>query len=71
MLELLQLLAILHYDNIPLELFEDSWKGAKYVRQTADGNENIGELSKSHVSQLPQFIPVDLDRWDPFRLREA
>jgi Flp pilus assembly protein TadD len=70
-LELLQLLVILHYNNVPLVLFEDSWKGAKYARQTAEGNENIDQLSKSHVSQLPQFIPVDLHRWEPFRLRKA
>ena len=70
-LELLQLLAVLHYDNIPLELFEDSWKGARYARQTAEGDERIDKLSKSHVSQLPQFIPVDLDCWDSFRLRRA
>ena len=70
-LELLQLLAVLHYDNVPLELFEDSWKGARYARRTAEENENIDELSKSHVSQLPQFIPVDMDCWDFFRLRRA
>ena len=70
-LELLQLLAVLHYDNVPLELFEDSWKGARHARETAEGNENIDKLSKSHVSQLPQFIPVDLDCWDSFRLRRA
>ena len=70
-LELLHLLAILHYNDVPLDLFEGSWKGVKYARWTAEADESINKLTKSHVSHLPRFIPVDLDRWDPVRLRVA
>ncbi|KIN02921.1 hypothetical protein OIDMADRAFT_144079 [Oidiodendron maius Zn] len=70
-LELLHLLAILHYNDVPLDLFEASWKGVKYARRRVEGDESINRLTKSHVLHLPQFIPVDLDRWNPFRLREA
>ncbi|EGE09000.1 TPR repeat protein [Trichophyton equinum CBS 127.97] len=35
-LSLLQFLAILHYHNVPLKLFEDAWSGAQVARETSD-----------------------------------
>ena len=70
-LDLLHLLAILHYDNIPLALFEDAWKGARYALKTRDESASIDELSRWHVLQLPKSIQVNLKRWDPFRLNTA
>jgi tetratricopeptide (TPR) repeat protein len=70
-LELLHLLAILHYNNLPFELFKDAWTGAQYARDTPAKTASIDKLSKWHVSQLPQFVQVDLDKWDPYRLHRA
>ncbi|XTI93984.1 P-loop containing nucleoside triphosphate hydrolase protein [Cenococcum geophilum] len=70
-LELLHLLATLHYNNLPFELFKDAWTGAQYARDILAKTTSIDELSKWHVSQLPQFVQVDLDKWDPYRLHRA
>ena len=70
-LELLHLLAILHYNNLPFELFKDAWTGAQYARDIPAKTASIDNLSKWHVSQLPQFVQVDLDKWDPYRLHKA
>jgi tetratricopeptide (TPR) repeat protein len=70
-LELLHLLAILHYNNLPFELFKDVWTGAQYARNIPAKTASIDKLSKWHVSQLPQFVQVDLDKWDPYRLHRA
>ncbi|KAF3492115.1 TPR repeat protein [Arthroderma uncinatum] len=68
-LSLLQLLAILHYHNVPLKLFEDAWSGAQAARKTSD--KGIDSLSEWHVSQLPQFIQWRESPWDSFRLHSA
>ena len=70
-LELLHLLAILHYNNLPFELFEDAWTGAQYARDIPAKTASIDKLSKWHISQLPQFVQVDFDKWDPYRLHRA
>ena len=70
-LELLHLLAILHYNNLPFELFKDAWTGAQYARDIPAKTASIDVLSKWHVSQLPQFVQVDLDKWDSYRLHRA
>ncbi|OQV00177.1 NB-ARC domain-containing protein [Cladophialophora immunda] len=70
-LSLLHLLALGHYDNIPLDLFEAAWKGAGHVRKTSAEDTTIDKLTKWHVSQLPQFMQVNLESWDSFRLVKA
>lgn len=69
---LLEILSMLHFNDLPTQLFEDAWKGAQIVRK-ADPNESndIDTLSEWHVAQLPKFLLATLDAWDPFRLHEA
>ncbi|EGD99965.1 hypothetical protein TESG_07293 [Trichophyton tonsurans CBS 112818] len=68
-LSLLQFLAILHYHNVPLKLFEDAWSGAQVARETSD--KGIDSLSEWHASQLPHFIQWRESPWDSFRLHSA
>ncbi|KAI9731883.1 MAG: hypothetical protein M1834_004334 [Cirrosporium novae-zelandiae] len=71
-LNLLQVLSMLHYDNVPLQLFEDAWTGSQVAQKTNEENDlPIGVLSTWHVSLLPDFMQVTLDKWDPFRLQRA
>ncbi|KAK6810867.1 hypothetical protein RU639_013582 [Aspergillus parasiticus] len=68
---LLNLLSVTHYDNVPLEIFEDAWKGSQRARRISEDNSIINELSIWHVSQLPEFIQANLDNWDSFRVLKA
>jgi hypothetical protein len=70
-LQLLHLLAMFHYDKIPLLLFEDASQGVQYARKIDQDDSRIDVLSKWHVSQLPQFMEEGLESWDPFRLHRA
>ncbi|EFR01288.1 hypothetical protein MGYG_04293 [Nannizzia gypsea CBS 118893] len=70
-LDMLHLLAVLHYSNLPLELFKDAWDGAQVAQEIPEGNANIDDLSDWHVSQLPQTIQWRKNTWDPFRLQSA
>jgi tetratricopeptide (TPR) repeat protein len=69
---LLNILSMLHFSSIPVNVFEDTWKGSRRVRD-ADHEEtkDLDALSTWHTSQLPCFISVEANRWDPFRFQEA
>ncbi|KAI1770819.1 TPR-like protein [Hypoxylon cercidicola] len=69
-LSLLQAFSPLHYENVPLDLLEDAWKGAQRVR-TKPKSDAIDRLTDWHVSQLPDFLASPGDTWDPFRMLEA
>ncbi|KAK2730940.1 hypothetical protein FQN57_003785, partial [Myotisia sp. PD_48] len=71
-LDILHILAIMHYSSISLQLFEDAWNGAQAVKTAPEEEDNsIDKLTRWHVSQLPQLIQGDKNIWDPNRIRDA
>ena len=69
---LLEVLSMLHFDGLPMRIFEDAWNGSQRVRKAShDEKLAIDTLSTWHRSQLPGFIPTKSDEWDSFRLQEA
>ena len=56
---------------LPLQLFEEAWKGCKKISQVRNETRDIDEFTRDHVSQLPGFNVPEEDEWDPFRLTEA
>ena len=70
-LRLLEILLMLGSSVLPLQIFEEGWKGCK---KTCDANNEataIDEFSQDHISQLPSFMVPEGDEWDYFRLVEA
>ncbi|KAH9212847.1 hypothetical protein DL95DRAFT_447360 [Leptodontidium sp. 2 PMI_412] len=70
-LRLLEILSMLSSSVLPLQIFEEAWKGSRKISQASDEARGINEFSRDHVSQLPSFIVPEEDEWDPFRLIEA
>jgi tetratricopeptide (TPR) repeat protein len=69
---LLEVVSMLHFSEIPMQVFEDAWKGSqKIIEAGPKKDSDIRDLSEWHVSQLPEFLRDVMDEWDPFRLREA
>jgi len=56
---------------LPLQIFEETWKGCKKVSRASDEAREIDELSQDYVSKLPSFITLKEDKWDSFRLTKA
>jgi tetratricopeptide (TPR) repeat protein len=70
-LRLLEILSMLGSSVLPLQIFEEGWKGCKEISQASDKTRGIDEFSRDHVSQLPSFMDPEEDEWDCFRLTEA
>ncbi|KAL5313277.1 hypothetical protein ACEPPN_019010 [Leptodophora sp. 'Broadleaf-Isolate-01'] len=70
-LRLLEILSMLSSNVLPLQIFEEGWKGCKEILQDSDEARGIDKFSRDHVSQLPSFMVPEEDEWDPFRLIEA
>ena len=70
-LRLLEILSMLGSSVLPLQIFEEGWKGCKVISQASDKTRGIDEFSRDHVSQLPSFMDPEEDEWDCFRLTEA
>ena len=71
-LRLLEILAMLHFSEFSMKIFEYAWKEAQKLRKIDhEKSDSILTLSDSHVSQLPGFISAELNEWDEFRLQEA
>ncbi len=69
---LLEVVSMLHFSEIPMQIFEDAWKGSQEIIEAGPKKDyDIRDLSEWHVSQLPEFLREVMDKWDPFRLREA
>ncbi|KAI1482378.1 TPR-like protein [Daldinia eschscholtzii] len=74
---LLQVLSALHYENMPLDVFQDAWNGAQEVRDEAEGEveddrvDYLNYLTDKHVSQLPDFLESHRDTWDAYRMSQA
>lgn len=70
-LRLLEILSMFDSSVLPLQIFEEAWKGCIEVSQASDEGGGIGEFSRDHVLQLPKLMVADKDEWDHFRLTEA
>ena len=71
-LYLLEVPTMLHFSELPLQIFEITWKSSQEVCKTkVDKNGAIDTSVDWHVSQLPGFAPTKLDEWDHFRLQEV
>ncbi|KAG4440379.1 hypothetical protein IFR05_004119 [Cadophora sp. M221] len=68
---LLEILSTLGSSVLPLQIFEEGWKGCREISQASNQARGVDEFSQDHVSQLPSFIDPKEDEWDPFRLTEA
>jgi hypothetical protein len=67
---LLDLLAIFHYDAVPIMVFEDARTGICVAREIEESS-RIDTLTRWHTTQLPPFMQAfDVD-WDPNRIHEA
>ncbi|MCJ1347810.1 hypothetical protein MMC31_006039 [Peltigera leucophlebia] len=71
-LRLLEILAILHFSELSMKIFEYAWKKSQEVRNIPREQTNsILTLFDWHFSQLPGFLSAELNEWDDFRLQEA
>lgn len=70
-MELFALISSLHYGDFPAQVFEDAWMGCQRVRENHRQEETISVPSRWHITQLPDFLQPELDKWDPFRLQKA
>ncbi|KAG4219616.1 hypothetical protein PC116_g31905 [Phytophthora cactorum] len=76
---LLQVLSVLHYENMPLDVFQAAWNGAQKVRDEAGAEDEDGDdrvdylnyLTDEHVSQLPEFLEPHSRTWDTYRMSKA
>ncbi|KAG4432791.1 hypothetical protein IFR05_011727 [Cadophora sp. M221] len=70
-LRLLEILSMFSSSVLPLQIFEETWKGCKKVSWASDEAREINEFSPDHVSKLPDFMVLKEDEWDSFRLTKA
>jgi hypothetical protein len=71
-LHLLDVLSMLHSSSIPIQIFEGAWKESQRVQEANHTDTNdLDDLSRWHVSQLPDFVTVGAEKWDSFRFHEA
>ncbi|KAH7313072.1 hypothetical protein BKA65DRAFT_151792 [Rhexocercosporidium sp. MPI-PUGE-AT-0058] len=70
-LRLLEILSMLSSSVLPCQIFKEAWKGCKEISQASDESRGVNDFSRDHVSQLPSFMGLEEDEWDPFRLTEA
>lgn len=71
-LRLLEILGILHFSELSMNIFEYAWmKFQKFRKTHHNKDDSIGSLFDWHVSQLPSFVSAEEDEWDEFRLQEA
>lgn len=70
-LRLLDILSVLHYSLLPVQIFEEAWKFSRDILDDIDPDNREDLLSKWHVSQLPRFINAAGNEWDSFGLTKA
>ena len=69
---LLEILAIIHFSEFSLKIFEFAWRKSQELRKVPyDKDQSINTLFDWHVSQLPGFVLAELIEWDEYRLQEA
>ncbi|KAK4985880.1 hypothetical protein LTR50_005669 [Elasticomyces elasticus] len=75
-LQLLCMLSMLGYTNLPVDIFKAAWCGARLVYNEAsdyeeENDSDVGRLDPWHGHQLPVFVGVQNEEWDSSRLSEA
>ncbi|RFU80475.1 kinesin light chain 1 [Trichoderma arundinaceum] len=70
-LQLLEVLSTLHHEDIPVDFFQDTWRGAKVAQTVPEEEERLDRLSQWHVSQLPEFMDVQESKWNDVRFSFA
>ena len=70
-LRLLEILSMLHYSILPLQIFEAAWEGSRQALHTNDAETSMETLCRWHVSRLPDFMVVEGSEWDSYHLVEA
>ncbi|KFY88696.1 hypothetical protein V500_06177 [Pseudogymnoascus sp. VKM F-4518 (FW-2643)] len=70
-LQLLEILSMLDSSVLPLQIFQSTSEGCRFVRRNRMKENNTCDVTTSHVLQLPHFIIADSNEWDPYRLTEA
>ncbi|KAH6717032.1 hypothetical protein BKA61DRAFT_316777 [Leptodontidium sp. MPI-SDFR-AT-0119] len=70
-LHLLEILSTLNSSVLPLQMFEEAWEGCKEISRASDEATSIDKFTQLHLSQLPNFMVLQGDKWDPFRFTEA
>ncbi|KFY02433.1 hypothetical protein O988_02162 [Pseudogymnoascus sp. VKM F-3808] len=70
-LQLLGILSMLHSNALPLRMFEDAWKRSRDVLEVSDTEANIKTLCRWHALQLPEFMKMQTNEWDSYRLKKA
>ena len=73
-LELLRILAFVHFDRVPILMFQKAWIYAQKIRSNEENGlqESITTLSQWHVSRLPKLLrSLHSGELDIISLREA
>ena len=69
---LLEVLAILHFSELSMNIFEYAWIQSRKARKIhRNEGDSINTLFDWHVFQLPGFVSAGVHEWDEFRLQEA
>lgn len=69
---LVEVLAILHFSNLSMKIFEFAWRRSQELRKGhPDKNRPIDALFDRHFSQLPGLISSEINELDEYRLQEA
>lgn len=61
-LRLLEILSMFDSSVLPLQIFEEAWKGCREISQASDEGRGIDEFSRDHVLHLPKLIVPDKDK---------
>jgi tetratricopeptide (TPR) repeat protein len=70
-LQLLSVLSMISSNRLPLSIFETAWKGARKISLNITEDDDVGNLSAWHVSQLVSLVQADANEWDSFRVFQA
>lgn len=62
-LELLAALSVLHFRDVPLDVFQDAWRGSQVAKTIPSTDLALSKLTRWHVQQLPGFLQSD-DAWN-------
>ncbi|KAL5945343.1 hypothetical protein ACKVV1_004136 [Pyricularia oryzae] len=62
-LELLAALSVLHFRDVPLDVFQDAWRGSQVAKTIPSTDLALNKLTRWHVQQLPGFLQSD-DAWN-------
>lgn len=62
-LELLAALSVLHFRDVPLDVFQDAWRGAQVAKTIPSTDLALSKLTRWHVQRLPGFLQSD-DAWN-------